>query len=246
MPAASRSCLLRRQVVPQQCYPMDRSGSHLRPTLWVRRHCLTSLGTTSEPSSNVADVNVRVQRSKWQNPRLALDVNADTFISPIDALLIINRLNDRTFERNLPLSNFVPPPFLDTNGDEIVSPLDALLVINFLNASRRAGGGGEGEANLSATTYAMMVTPQQMISTVGTQVVEEVQSALAETLSNITSETASGKPTGSNSNSWLGWTGLEKDDDAIEGLFCSSDEDKQSVVSAIDDYFESIGPYEPE
>jgi VCBS repeat-containing protein len=83
-----------------------------------------------------------------QNPRNPLDVNDDTFVSPIDALLIINHLN-----RNLPTNTDLltpPPPYLDPSGDRLVSNLDALLVINFLN--RRAGGGegdgrGEGESN---------------------------------------------------------------------------------------------------
>ena len=193
--------------------------------------------------SNVADVDVRVQRSKWQNPRLALDVNADTFISPIDALLIINKLNDPSFQRNLPLSNFVAPPYLDTSGDEQVSPLDALLVINYLNATRGAGGEGESESNLSATTYAMMVTPQQMIATVGTQVVQEVQAALVETLS---VDSSASSVSASSNMSLLGWTGIDEDEDSIEGLFCSSDEDHESLVDAVDDYFESIGPYMPE
>ncbi len=195
--------------------------------------------------SNVAEVIIRVQRSKWQNPRMPLDVNADTFISPLDALLIINKLNDPTFERNLPLSNFVAPPYLDTSGDELVSPLDALLVINYLNATR-LGGGGEGEANLSATTYAMMVTPQQMISTVGTQVVQKVQAALAETLSGIAADAAVGSQTSSNWESSWGWTGIQDDDDGVDALFCSSDEDHESLVMAVDDYFDSIGPYMPE
>ena len=191
--------------------------------------------------SNVADIDIRVQRSKWQNPRLALDVNADTFISPIDALLIINKLNDPTFERNLPLSNFVSPPYLDTNGDEQVSPIDALLVINYLNATRSAGGEGEGESNLSATSYAMMVTPQQMIATVGVQVVQELQSELADVLT-IGSTASSGSD--SSASQFLGWTGLEEEEDSI-GMFCTSDEDHESLVDAVDDFFDSIGPELP-
>ncbi len=186
--------------------------------------------------SNVADVDIRVQRSKWQNPRLALDVNADTFISPIDALLIINKLNDPTFQRNLPLGSFVAPPYLDTNGDEQVSPLDALLVINHLNATRGSSGEGEG------ATYAMMVTPQDMIATVGTKVVQDVQTALAETFESDASELAN---TISASSSFATWSGND-DDEAIEGLFCSSDEEHSSTTDAIDGFFESIGPYLPE
>jgi VCBS repeat-containing protein len=192
--------------------------------------------------SNVANVDVRVQRSKWQNPRSALDVNADTFISPIDALLIINRLNDPTFERDLTKSNFVPPPFLDVNGDETVSAIDALLVINYLNTTRSAGGEGEGEgegeANLSATTYAMMVTPQQMIATVGNQVVQEIQATLNESLLN-TSTNSSVSNAGA---AFVGWLDDDEEDEVVEGLFCSSD-DVEKVVDAVDSFFETIGPH---
>ena len=74
-----------------------------------------------------------------------LDVNADGFVSPIDALQVINYLNSGkprtlTLPVNQPL-----PPYVDVNGNGEVSPLDALLVINFLNAARTRGGSGEGE-----------------------------------------------------------------------------------------------------
>ncbi len=190
--------------------------------------------------SNVANVDIRVQRSKWQNPRQALDVNADTFISPIDALLVINKLNDPRFERDLTKSNFVPPPYLDVNGDEQVSPLDALLVINFLNSARSGAGEGEGEADLSATTYAMMVTPQQMIATVGTQVVQEIQSELNASLLSVTTN-AVGSSTAV--PAFGGWFGEKDDDEVVDGLFCSSNEKSEKVVEAVDSYFDSIGPY---
>jgi hypothetical protein len=187
-------------------------------------------------------VDIRVQRSKWQNPRQALDVNNDTFISPIDALLIINRLNDPNFERDFTKSNFVPPPFLDVNGDEMLSAIDALLVINHLNSSRNSGGAGEGEADLSATTYAMMVTPQQMIATVGNQVVQEIQSELNESLLNVTTHSTGGS---SASAALAGWFDDGEDEEVFDGLFCSSVEEFEKVVDAVDSYFETIGPYLP-
>ncbi len=114
----------------------------------------------SGTGSNAANVDIRVLRSRWQNPRNSLDVNNDTFISPIDALLIINRLNNPNFNRNLNISNPSVPPFIDTSGDELLSPLDALLVINRLNAMRGGSGEGElvgeGEASLAAPVYVMM------------------------------------------------------------------------------------------
>ncbi len=51
-----------------------------------------------------------------------LDVNSDDSVSPIDALLVINILNDN--------GNLTTEIKVDTNGDGQITPLDALLVIN--------------------------------------------------------------------------------------------------------------------
>ncbi len=61
-----------------------------------------------------------------------LDANRDGFISPIDALLVINYLNDGS-ESLAGLSGAVSPADLDINRDGFVTPIDALLVINNLN-----------------------------------------------------------------------------------------------------------------
>lgn len=76
------------------------------------------------------------------------DVNADGFITPIDALLIINFLNANGSRSVVGLP--APPPYRDVSGDNFISALDALLVINYLNSRSRTGGGegelqGEGE-----------------------------------------------------------------------------------------------------
>jgi Dockerin type I domain len=59
------------------------------------------------------------------------DVNDDSRVSPVDALLVINTLND--IRSNSPSNS---PGFHDVNDDSRVSPTDALTVINQLNASR--------------------------------------------------------------------------------------------------------------
>ncbi|MHB8955464.1 MAG: putative Ig domain-containing protein [Pirellulaceae bacterium] len=64
-----------------------------------------------------------------------VDVNSDAYVTPIDALLVINRLNSAGTG---PVGAQV---HLDVNRDGIVSPLDALLVINELN--RQDGAEGE-------------------------------------------------------------------------------------------------------
>jgi hypothetical protein len=86
-----------------------------------------------------AEVAVEVVPS-WQNVRRPLDVNSDTFVSAIDALLIINYLNAGHPSR--PEGTPGGPPFWDVTGDGYIAPLDALLVINYLNRLAR----GEGEA----------------------------------------------------------------------------------------------------
>jgi hypothetical protein len=77
----------------------------------------------------------------WQNEANTNDANADGSVSPVDALVIINYINEHG-SGELP----VPPPtnivfFLDTNGDGSVSPVDVLIVINLLNATPVAGEG---------------------------------------------------------------------------------------------------------
>ncbi len=53
-----------------------------------------------------------------------LDVNADSRVSPLDALLVINVLPNN--------GNVTTSIMVDTNGDGRISPIDALLVINGL------------------------------------------------------------------------------------------------------------------
>ncbi|MDE0816322.1 MAG: dockerin type I domain-containing protein [Pirellulaceae bacterium] len=62
-----------------------------------------------------------------QNPLDAPDVNNDNQITPVDALSVINRLN-----------NLAPAPdhiqyFMDVNGDRHISSIDALEIIDRLN-----------------------------------------------------------------------------------------------------------------
>jgi uncharacterized repeat protein (TIGR01451 family) len=63
------------------------------------------------------------------------DVNNDGVTSPLDALLVINRLNAQRAGQNQALTD--TPVYDDVNNDRITSPLDALLVLNSLNSARR-------------------------------------------------------------------------------------------------------------
>jgi hypothetical protein len=97
------------------------------------------------PNGEVEDWALIIQSNPFTNPVWNLDVNDSGRVSPIDALQVINWLNDTTKPRDLSLSDATfQPPFIDVNGDGRVTALDALLVINYLN-SRPASGGAEGE-----------------------------------------------------------------------------------------------------
>ena len=68
-----------------------------------------------------------------------LDVNQDGHTTPLDALLVINWLNQPEQDS--------APASLDTNQDGHISPIDTLLIVNQLNEESFA----EGESFVSAT-----------------------------------------------------------------------------------------------
>ena len=87
-----------------------------------------------------------------------LDVNQDTIVSPIDALLVITQLNRfgaGTYSPMLAAASGqgVPENFLDVNTDGMVTAMDAKLVIDYLNVKAAAARAsslqpeGEGDAD---------------------------------------------------------------------------------------------------
>jgi hypothetical protein len=85
-----------------------------------------------------------VEANPWQNAAHPLDVNHNGFITGLDALIIINRLNlqgpavlpvpGQPIPGDVPPVPAYPQPFYDVNGDGRVTALDGLIVINHLNA----------------------------------------------------------------------------------------------------------------
>ena len=92
----------------------------------------------ADPQLLVAATNLWTAAAPIVNPfhnaSNAADVNDDGVISPLDALLVINRLNAPRTGLNRDLGGL--SVFEDVNGDDMISPLDALLVINKLNSER--------------------------------------------------------------------------------------------------------------
>ncbi|TVS19191.1 MAG: hypothetical protein EA424_09215, partial [Planctomycetaceae bacterium] len=66
------------------------------------------------------------------NPQHALDVNGDGIVSALDALILINELNQLSRGESTTVSS--AEYFLDVDGDGWLTPTDVLLVLNHLNA----------------------------------------------------------------------------------------------------------------
>lgn len=101
--------------------------------------------------SNVGEVRIQVVASELQNPQNFFDVNASGQVTPLDALLILNRLS-RAAREGLSgqelfdqLLEEEPRRFYDVDGNRRVEPMDALRVINEIARRNRSQGTGEGE-----------------------------------------------------------------------------------------------------
>jgi hypothetical protein len=87
---------------------------------------------------------------EFVNPRDPLDVNADSRITAIDALQVVNELNLRGARSlqtaALASAGELPPAYyVDTNNDGRLSAFDALRVINWLNLNPIGAGPSAGE-----------------------------------------------------------------------------------------------------
>jgi hypothetical protein len=87
-----------------------------------------------------------VSQLPWKNAIRPLDVDNNGVIAPLDALIVINRLNAQgAGPLPPPVASQSPPPFYDPSGDNQVTALDALQVINHLNGAGSLAA-GEGES----------------------------------------------------------------------------------------------------
>ena len=85
-----------------------------------------------------ATVTINVIGSRLQNPVLQEDVSGDGNVTPLDALLVINRLAS-SGSLSIPVTELDSgPAYYDVNGDQTVGLRDALDVINYL--TRQASG----------------------------------------------------------------------------------------------------------
>ena len=127
----------------------------------VSAYNLTSNDLANEANYNtlrqmIIDVAVagRTPASPWQNEVEPYDVSLDGFVTPTDALRIINRLNSEG-AGELPVPSDPVSSYVDVTGDNFVSSVDALRVIRHLN---RFSLGGEGEPESTSQVAAGYAT----------------------------------------------------------------------------------------
>ena len=82
----------------------------------------------------------------YKHPVERLDVSNDGFITPLDALMVINRINDVGVGQ-LDAMGTTPEIFYDSHVDNFLTALDALEVINHLNLFAAES---EGEPDVAA------------------------------------------------------------------------------------------------
>jgi hypothetical protein len=101
-------------------------------------------------TSNYGEVLVNVTDRVHQNFLSPLDVDADSRITPIDVLLVIDRLNAQG-SGPLVSSGNSRNEWFDVNGNQSIDPLDVLIIIDYLNQSTfgtSSSGEGEGESGV--------------------------------------------------------------------------------------------------
>ena len=71
----------------------------------------------------------------WQNACLPLDTTNDNAVVPLDALVLINRINAFGSGPLPPAGGAAgPPPYYDVTGDDRLTPVDVLAIINAINS----------------------------------------------------------------------------------------------------------------
>jgi cysteine-rich repeat protein len=96
--------------------------------------CAASSAPVVTPTAGCA-LPAIIAGKAWQNPRNALDVNANGRIEQTDGNLIISLLNQNNKPTiPAPVTKPASQPYFDVNGDGVITSLDALRVANYINA----------------------------------------------------------------------------------------------------------------
>jgi hypothetical protein len=189
-------------------------------------------------ASNIATVTIQVVASLHQNPTNRFDVNNDSFVSPIDVLIVINLINAQG--ASVPVDQLPPPPpYYDVNGNGFVDSTDVLSLIDYINSK---GGSGSGEGESSSDTMTSNRFAVGILAAPSPQVVQEAfERNLAESTAKLwSSEDDIGSeiygpalfPNDSQDDEaksfWASWS--DDSDDSADG----GDESLDGVISELD------------
>lgn len=119
-------------------------GATAQEELVIEETTPRSQGILKDTSS---DNQVSYVGSCWHNPIDPYDVSGDQRVTPLDALIVMNYVNSRLGDLQLPPLPSSPPAYYDVDDDGFCTPRDALMVINYTNRSRT--GTAEGESSPS-------------------------------------------------------------------------------------------------
>ena len=123
---------LKIELYTDQMMPIALSqGEHLlAASVMQGENYVLHIAGETQGDSLQASLAIKPRTPVISSDDRVLDVNADGWISPLDALLVINQLNS---DRNTQIIRGDTRYLLDVNADDLLSPIDALLVINYLN-----------------------------------------------------------------------------------------------------------------
>lgn len=121
---------------------------------------VTITGTAAGFATANGDILVGDNERPFQNQRNPLDVDVSGGVFALDALKIINVINEiGTGDAATIMASYSGPPiFPDTNGDNSITANDVLLVINFLNIPPPPGPEGEADA-VTFSPAALLTSP---------------------------------------------------------------------------------------
>lgn len=128
----------------------DKKGDSFLRLRYTSNGISSPVGPATD--GEVEDYKVAITGPKYQNPSNPMDVDANGFVQPKDALLIGNLLDNFDLDGNgflnpnTDLGNPAPnpPPYYDVNGDGLVGRNDAQIIVNFLNNSAAASAAASG------------------------------------------------------------------------------------------------------
>jgi hypothetical protein len=147
--------VFRLQSLPAGDYAIQMQGrSGWEPTT------PNQVGRTLSAGVAVSDVRYGLAPPAWHYLDVPEDVDASGDVVPLDALLIVNDLNNRGARQlSDPTEGDSPPPYYDVSGDGWITSLDALRVVNWLNASMS----GESEATVGIFNRVALMEPTNIL-----------------------------------------------------------------------------------